>query len=131
MLSSFSNLFRSKTLDEVLHETKTVRVCGIKFKIKKIDPFDYLEGYKVMLQSYAENEGKKPVSNGKIDEKKVRDHVKHTLICGVAEPKLALKAEDGYLVDQLFVNMKIVNKLYTEIVEFTYGKKKIPAIPNF
>jgi hypothetical protein len=124
MLNWLSNILPSRSLGSVLGETKTVRINGIRFKIKKIDAMAFLDGSKVMLQMF-DTYNIKQDSPKEVSNKKIREHMKEMLIAGVAEPKLAYKAEDGYLVDDLFVNLKLVNQLYSEVIQFTYGKKKI------
>lgn len=126
----FEFLF-GRSLDKVLYETKTVKVKGVKFKIKKINPLDYLDGSKVMLQYYDTWKLKKgsPDEN-KIAEKKVKEHLSEVLVAGVVSPVLVFKKEGEekkpgeFYVDDLFFDIEIVNKLYEAIMLFTYGKKK-------
>lgn len=125
MLNWLSSFLPARSLGSVLNETKTVRVNGIKFKIKKIDPLNFLDGSRVMLQSYdTYKSGKEP--DVAVSEKKVREHVSQVLVAGVAEPALSHKDDgSGFYVENLFVNPKITNTLYEQIIAFTYGKKKI------
>lgn len=128
MLSWLKRLFFGRSLESALEETKAVRINGVRFLIKKIDVMNFLESSKVMLQYYdtfkIESKGNQ---EKEISAKKIRDHIKEVLCAGVVSPKLTLN-DDGYNVEKLFVNMKMVNKLYDQIMKFTYGdisKKKI------
>ena len=82
--------FLSKDLTQTLNETRNVRVNGIRFKIKKIDPLNFLDGSNVMLQTFDTYKAGKE-QNREISEKKIRDHVAQVLVAGVAEPKLSHK----------------------------------------
>lgn len=127
MLNWFLGLFKGKSLADVLSETKTVRFNGIRFKIKKLDVMNFLDGSKIMMQYYDTFKMKSAGNQEhEVSHKKIREHMKEILVAGVVEPKLSMKEGEGYLVDDLFVNQKITNGLYEEIVKFTYGKKKIP-----
>lgn len=127
MLNWFKSLFYGKSLDSVLQETKFIRINGIRFQIKKIDVMNFLDGSKVMLQYYDTFKLEKGNQDKEMSHKKIREHMKEILCAGVVNPKLSLN-DEHYNVDKLFVNMKLVNKLYEEIMKYTYGdlsKKKI------
>lgn len=121
----------SSNLDSVLRGTKKVKVKGVVFRIKKIDPLNYLDGSKSILKMYDTYEGKRKSAEtatlSDADLKKAREHYRDVLLAGVVSPKLVRKIEDtdGYFVDNLFLDWDLVNKLYTEIMVFTYGKKKL------
>lgn len=119
----------SKSLEQSLVETKKVKVKGINFRIKKIDALSYLDGSKSLIKMYDVYQGKKKASDDFMTEgdlKKTREHFKDVLLAGVVSPKLSRKEdEDGVFVDKVFVDWDLVEKLYTEIMLFTYGKKKL------
>ncbi len=130
MLNWLLSFFTGKDLATELSKTKRVRVNGFKFTIKKISPLDHLTGSKVMLQAYD------VLKMGNIDrnqdeevsQKKIKEHLKDVLLAGVVEPNLVTKeADKGIQIESVFVDMDLVNKLYAEIISFTYGKKKILA----
>jgi hypothetical protein len=77
-----------------------------------------------MMQAYdTYKSGKADIE---VSEKKIRAHVAEVLVAGVVEPKLSHKENgEGVFVQDLFVNPKITNTLYEQIIAFTYGKKKI------
>lgn len=117
----------TKSLDEVLFKPKVVRVHGVKFAIKKIDLTNFLDGSKVMLQIYDTYKvgGKKSqsvVPNEKID--KIKDHYRDVFMASVQEPKLSRKpGEKELFVDHLFTEWDLAHRLYSHIIEYTYGKK--------
>ena len=115
----------SKKLEDVLCRTKKIKVFGVKFLIRKIDITDYLDGSKVMLQSYDiyKVEKNPEVANKHFD--KMKEHFRDLFMASVLEPKLSRKKDDGGLfVDNLFTEWSLANKLYEEIVIHCYGKKK-------
>ncbi len=118
----------SKTLEDVLHRTKTIRVHGVKFKIKKIDPTSYLDGSKIMTKAYdIYKAGKDPeidLNSGVLS--KIKDHYKDVFLASVVYPKLKRKKEDpdGLLIDNLFTEWALAHELYSEIMQYTHGKKK-------
>lgn len=118
--------FRKKTLDELINETKTVSVKGVRFTIKKIDIVNHLEGTKVLKTVYDVHKTGKQSDIDETNQKKIREHFSHVLVAGVVYPKLTFKKEEtGQHVDELFFDWELVAKLYEEIMLFTYGKKKM------
>lgn len=130
MFKWLKGLLFGKDLIEILDATKTVRVHGVKFVIKKINIANYADGSKVLLQhhdTYKVGNATPPPTN----EKKMQEHFSHVLVAGLVEPKLSHKDDgDGIFVDKLFTDWDLVVSLYTAIVEFTYGKKKIGQNPT-
>lgn len=114
-----------KKLDDVLAKTKSVRIHGVKFQIKKIDPTAYLDGSRAMIQQYDIYKVSKagPVGDTAID--KVKDHYKDVFMAAVVSPLLRRKEGEGLLVDYLFTEWDLAHELYTAIMEYTYGKKKL------
>lgn len=117
--------FRSKKLNDVLNETKKIKVHGIIFTIRKVNILNYLDGSKVLQQVYATYQtGGDPIQNN--SEKKIKEHFSHVLVAGVVDPKLSFKDEPGTtLVDNLFTDWDLATELYNAIIENTYGKKKV------
>lgn len=116
----------SKTLDDVLHGTKKIRVHGVKIEIKKIDPTAYLDGSKAMTQLYdiykVGKEPDKEMTQSLMN--KVKDHYRDVFMAAVVSPKLRRKDGEGLLVDNLFTDWDFAHNLYGQIMEYTYGKKK-------
>jgi hypothetical protein len=127
---NFLNWFRARPLDAVLSPKKRIKVQGVVFIIKKIDVLDHLEGAKVLQKSYdtykVERESGKDIES--VVQKKVREHYADVILAGVVSPKIKRKQDDPsgeYWVQDLFQNWDLVENLYSEILEFTYGKKKL------
>lgn len=119
------NWFRSRSLESRLSETKIIRIFGIRFKIRRINALDYLNGSKSVLQIYDEYQIGKS-ENKEPDTKKIISHYTEVIMAGVVEPKLSRKEDgQGMYVQNLFTDFELANRLYEEIMLFTYGKKKI------
>lgn len=122
--------FFAKSLKTELYKTKKIVVNGVYFEIKKINLMDYLNGSKVLLQKFDTHKtaGVKN-SPANMSEDNAKKHMIDVLVAGVVDPKLCHK-ENGtdILVDDLFINIEMTNKLYLEILEFTYGKKKVKQL---
>lgn len=123
-------LFKRKTLDDVLGKTKTVKVEGIYFKIKKLDPLAYMTGSSAIFSLYQTYEEKresgKPLDQTKME--KMRAHYIDVFMESVEYPKLSRKATDDkseIFVENLLKNWDLANGLYEKIVEYTYGKKNL------
>lgn len=129
MLNWLFNLFFTKDLLKELNRTKKIKINGFKFTIKKISPLDHLKGSKVMLQAYDILKIGKAGQELEQSEKKIKDHLSEVLLVGVVHPKLTAKEEsEGIHIDKLFYDYELVNLLYSEIISFTYGKKKTKAL---
>lgn len=129
MLSFFSWIF-GKSLDQHLSETRTVRVKGIRFQIRRLNALNYLDGSKALRQTY-DTYKSGGASTGGVDfsDKKITEHFGHVLVGGVVAPKLSFDSNgDGVNVEQMFTDWDLVVGLYNEIMWFTYGKKKIQLL---
>lgn len=119
----------SRNIDSLIGRTRRVKVCGIFFRIKKLDAFDFANGSQVMLsqyQTYEDAKVQKSNSNVESELKKVKDHYRDVILASVVEPKLARKeGEEGMLVDNLFTEQELIEGLYGQILLYTYGKKKL------
>lgn len=118
-----------KKIEDVLCGTKKIRVHGVLFTIKKIDPTAYLDGSKAMTQVYdIYKVGKEPspeVNQSLMN--KVKDHYRDVFMASIVSPKLRRRDKDGegLLVDYLFTDWDFASELYAQIMQYTYGKKKI------
>lgn len=119
-----------KNIESVINQTKKVKVCGVLFTIKKINMLDYLAGSRVLIQAFDTH---KSAASGAaqplVSEDKIKRHYADVLVAGVVYPELTHKKENEndkrILVDALLPNWELVDRLYTEIMTFTYGKKKL------
>lgn len=121
------NFFRRKKLEDIILDTKTIRIKGVKFVLRKINVLDYLEGNRVLQEVFKSS---RDLSSGNpasaLNDKKVKEQFAQVLCAGIVSPKLSLTddPEKGLHVEKLFVDWDMVNRLYEQIILFTYGKKK-------
>ncbi len=121
----FSCLF-GKKVEDLLGETKKIRIKGVNFLIKKINVLDHLNGSKVMSQYYDIYKNSNANKIDEVSEKKIKEHFSQALVSGVVKPKLSLKeGGEGIFVEKLFNDWELVNELYSQIMYLTYGKKKL------
>ena len=122
-------LFGWRDLGDVLNETKVVRLHGVKFVIRKIDPMMHLEGAKVMQAYFAEYKEKQALLQPKVPEadvlKKTKEHMAAVFLKAVVSPKLVKGNEPGPSVEDLLADWTLATAVYSEIIFFTYGKKKL------
>ncbi len=113
--------------------TKKIRIDGVPFTIRKINVLDYLEGAKVMAESfsvYKMGNDKAAAMEAALDPAKIAKLKKYLtdIICaGCVEPKF-VRQEAGNAnevsIDELFTDWVLAQKLATAIFEHTHGKKK-------
>lgn len=115
-----------KDLRSHLSETRTVRISGVRFKIKKINTINYLEGAKALKQVYDTYKTKGNETDFILSDKKVIEHFSHVIVCGTVSPRFTYNDDgSGIHIEQLFVDWDMTVNLYNAIMEFTYGKKKL------
>lgn len=118
---------------DVIRAAKTVRVCGVNFTIKRIDPMDHAKGLKIMLSLYdtykpGKEKDQEILSEGQI--RKIRDHYRDVFMAAVIKPKLVRDENtENICVDEIFTDQEMTEKLYMEIMYHTYGKKKLKFQP--
>ena len=122
--------WRSRDLKSHLRKTKTIRIDGIKFVIKKISPKDHLAGVDVILSYYKlykkEKTQGEPASLLEGQEK-LKKVMKDFIYAGVVSPKMTMKdevKEDEVSIDELLSDMALAQSLVLKIIEYSYGKKK-------
>ena len=125
MINWIKRILGLRKIDEALNVTKYVRLDGIRFQIKKIDVLDYLDGSKVLLSAFDTYKTGKQ-KDFDVSTKKIKDHYRDVLMSGVISPTLSRKGNDqGMFVDNLFSDWELAERLYEEIIQFSYGKKKM------
>ena len=71
----------------------------------------------------------KAASGGDVSQtnmRKVKDHYIDVIMSAVVKPKLSRKADGEEVhIEELFDNWSLAEKLYTSIIQYTYGKKKL------
>lgn len=116
-----------KKLEDVVKETKVVRLHGIRFVIRKVNMMNYIDGSKVLIQAFDthKTKGQKKAALEQATSNKVQSHLSDVIIAGVVNPKLCRPGDkDGISVDEIFTDWGLAYDLYNEILTFTYGKKK-------
>ena len=135
-------LWGRRSISERLNPTKRVRLHGIVFTIRKLNPLDYFAGAKALQSVHVTYEDARKADKVMITEaeaEKVKTHYRDTLLKGVVSvrcmgrdliPTLKeVKAgEDKIAVDNLLTDWSLAEELYLAIVQFTYGKKKLSRI---
>lgn len=117
--------FKKKTVYDLFF--KSISVHGVIFQIQKLDPIAFLDGSKAMLQTFDIYKLKSSEAEQQASLAKIKEHYRDVFMAAVVEPKLKRKPEDkeGLFVDHLFTEWDVANQLYANIMEFTYGKKKL------
>ncbi len=129
------DFWRARKLEDVINATLKIKVCGIIFRIKKMDAINFMDGSSAVMQIFQSYEDKRENKKVKSEEEKsrelerVRKHYTDVFLAAVVEPKLCRKLEDQtpgvIFVDHLFTDWALVNELYSRIIEYTWGKKKV------
>lgn len=117
----------SRTLEDAI-APKKVKVHGIKFKIKKINPVDHLSGAKIMQQMYETYQTSDDKSRAALafSADKIKSHYVDVFMSSVVSPVLCRKiGGDGIFVENLFTDWGLAEELYSAIMVHTYGKKKL------
>ena len=126
-----SNQFKNK-----INTGKIVQINDLKFKIRKINILDYLEGAKVLAESFSTfqkstNKGGQEESLealNTVNLNKLKKYLTDIICAGCLEPKFVRSEKDldesSILIEELFSDWVLAQSLAQEIFEYTYGKKK-------
>lgn len=126
MLKWILSLFKTRSLEAVLDETRKIKVSGVVFTIRKINPLHYLDGSKIIQQQYDIYKSNKEEVLSDVNSKKMKEFFSQFLVASVVHPNLSLKDDgSGIYVEKMFVDWDMCMKLYSEVMLFTYGKKKL------
>ena len=126
MLSLFS-----RDINSVFDSSKKVRIKGIVFRIKKVDPSNYLDGSTALIATYETYKTGNAIApeNEKVLNKKIKDHYRDVFMASVVSPNICRKEDgEGFFVDKFFMDWDLSAKLYSAIMTFTYGKKKMKLL---
>ena len=117
-----------KSLKDHLSGLHKVKIQGIIFSIRKIEPIHFLNGAKIMQKFYDTYKvGGEEVGLDQIKVmNQVKAHWKDVFLAAVVDPVLKRKDDDGpgIFVDNLFTDWELCSELYSEINLITYAKKK-------
>jgi hypothetical protein len=118
-----------KDLSDTLGATKTIRAKGIKFKIKRLNVLNHMEGLNVLVQTYSTYDQKRQAEKTPTPEiekmmSKVKEVYRDIFLASVVWPKLSAKPDgDGQYVDALFADWELCHALYEQIMAYTNKKK--------
>jgi hypothetical protein len=120
--------FKGKTVEDHLNATKTVKIHGMKFKIKRVNILDHCSGAKVCAATYDTYKvGNAPEQSPSAS--KMKSHFIDVLMAGVVYPELSRKQDDGKLpVENLLTDWDLTLQIYGEIISYTYGKKNLTQL---
>lgn len=123
---------KSKSLSEHLGQVNTVKIRGVLFQIRKVDPLLYMDGSNIILKSYDVYQAKDAALSTDANARKaaadkMRAHMADVILASVVRPKLSRKPQsDGSThIDELFNDLDMALELYQNIMDLTYGKKKL------
>ena len=129
-------LFGGKKLDKVLNQTKSVKIKGVIFRIKKISPLSYVDGSQALLTVYDTYSSEGSPEAKLKNMHKVQKHFTDVFMAAVLSPVLT-RSNDltdeqrsaGVIpVENLFTYWEMATELYEEIMALTYGKKKLKQL---
>lgn len=129
-MTLLKRLFRGKDLSDIVEATKTVKVCGVRFKIRKLDVTKHAEGFKVLMTHFQTYEDKSMQEKSKtsVDLDKIKAIYTDIFLGAVVHPKLTRNdGEPGQYVGALFCDWNFCHDLYSAIMEYTNGKKKMKS----
>ena len=131
MLNFLKNLLSKPTdLKSHLHGTKRVKIRGVLFDIKKIAIVDYLDGARVMQETfstYKTKDEKRKIDDSMIDNvNKMKKYMTDIIMAAVVKPELSRDKDDGgkICVNDIFEDWILAQELVKEIMNYTHGKKK-------
>jgi len=135
---SLFGVFGRKNLSEILDPKKRVKIHGIQFTIRKLNPLQYLAGTKALVKLYDIYQRSEAPTEKQIDASftaRMLEHYSDVFIGGVVSVKLNTldlelsrkipeSGEKKLHVENLLTDWSLAEELYRNIQEFTYGKKK-------
>jgi hypothetical protein len=132
-------LLPDRSLAQALDPRKKVKIHGIKFTLRKLNPMDHLTGAQVLRrvhEIYQKNDASgEVVTEGMVE--KLKKHYTDVFMASVVSVRCLGKeleptrkeAGPGKLpVGHLLTDWELAEQLYTAIMEFTYGKKKLKQL---
>lgn len=136
MFNFLTRLFQRKSLSDVLAPTKRIKLHGVYFTIRKINPLEYLAGTSALQRVYdiysKPIDKSLPVDQAQIE--RVKAHYIDVFMAGVVKMNDLiltrkqvdpLEYNEKLKVDHLLTDWSLAEELYYKIIEFTYGKKKL------
>jgi hypothetical protein len=126
------DLFRTKNLSSVINKTYHVKVHGVKFELRKINPIDYMSGSKAVISNFDTYKvGTEKNAEPTVNVTKIKEHYIDVFMASVVSPKFFREGKDvpgGICVSLLFSDWDLAGDLYSKIIEISYGKKKLKSL---
>lgn len=123
---------KRQTLESLLNKTYRIKIMGVIFKVRRINPMDYVTGSKAVqmhFDGYKTSSQKDQLAKASQSMGKVKEHYRDVFMASIVEPVLCRKEDgEGTFVDNLFTDWELANELYLRIMETTYGKKKLKSL---
>lgn len=122
--------FKKQSLEDLLSKGHAVRVHGVVFRIRKINPIDFATGARAVhmyFQVYKTKPEREQLESLSVNQEKIKEHFRDVIMASVISPKLSRKEneEGSIFVDNLFTDWDLATELYNAIIEYTHGKKKL------
>jgi hypothetical protein len=121
-------MFYSNLKDQI-SPVKDIKANGIRFKIRPLNVLNHLQGFNVLVETYATYERKKDQKQATVTDiqhalSKVKEVYRDIFLASVIEPKLVSKKDEaGQFVDDLFDDWDLCHSLYEAIMAYTNKKK--------
>ena len=131
MRKLFAWFFRrhSSGIKNALDPRKKVKIHGILFELRKINPIDYLAGFKAVNMVYDTYKTKPDLLPSDSSINKLKEHYTDVFMAAVVSPELSRNGEGEALSVAALINAWDVSEaLYKAIMEHTYGKKKLRSL---
>lgn len=127
MFGFIKRLCGRKDLNAYLNETRVVYCKGVRFRIRRLNNYDYLDGSQTLIAYYdLYKAGKATEAQASLG--KVKKFYTDVFMASVVEPKLSRKEDeksDAIFVGEIINDLGMVSELYAQIMAFTDGKKKM------
>lgn len=107
-------MFSTKPTTEKLRQYKKIKLSGMKFIIKKLNPLvDFPSGRMPQIFTYfvSRRKAEEPVINEAVLRKNLED-MKAVIVAGVVRPEIGEKIQ----IEDILANSVLALKLYTEII---------------
>jgi hypothetical protein len=122
----------TRKLSYVLTQTHKVKIHGVKFELRKLNPLDYMNGSKALTQTFDTYKTVDPdkVSEPLVNISKIKSHYVDVFMGSVVSPKITRDkdSKDGIWVENLLIDWDLATDLYSKILELSYGKKKLKSL---
>jgi len=117
-------------LKEKLNRHKNIKVCGMKFTIRKLNPLQDFPRVQDMPQIFIYYMTKRPIKDEPLNVasmQKAYDDMKKIVEAGIVDPPLVPVEKDkskeaGITVDDLFVDEDMATQLYIEILSHSLNR---------